>query len=131
MDRREYEAVRQCTTDLQRMLEVDSFLGAAISVQLVSTADAQKILNAHKSSNMGAVLRILQVLEKKRKCLDLFLAALRKSVEGYLDQQHSHFQLITVLVRKKEELEKVLCCEVPTLPMPLAWCIHAYFIRGQ
>ena len=113
MARRDYEAIQQCTSELRGMLEVDLFVGAAISVGLISRNEAQGTLKALKTSQMAAVLHILQVLEKKRKCLDLFLSALRKSVEGYLDQQHSHFQLITVLVRKKEQMQ-VLHCEGTT-----------------
>lgn len=105
MARREYEVLRQCTTELQGMLDVELFLGAAISLKFMSLDEAQKINKALRSSRIGAVIRILQLLEKKRNCLDLFLSTLRKSVEGYLDQQHGHFKLITVLVRKKEELQ--------------------------
>ena len=113
MARRDYEVIQQCTCELRAMLEVDLFVGAAISVGLISRNEAQGTLKALKTSQMTAVLYILQLLEKKRKCLDLFLSALRKSVEGYLDQQHSHFQLITVLVKKNEEMQ-VLHCEGTT-----------------
>ena len=113
MARRDYEAIQKCTSELRAMLEVDLFVGAAISVELISRNEDQETLKALKTSQMTAVLYILQLLEKKRKCLDLFLSALRKSVEGYVDQQHSHFQLITVLVNKKEEMQ-VLHCEGTT-----------------
>lgn len=103
--RRDYEAIRQCASELQSMLDVDLFLGAAISLKLVSLNEGQRIIEGLKTSRMAAVVCILQLLKNKHKCFDLFLSALRKSVERHLEQQHSHFQLITALVRKREELQ--------------------------
>ena len=83
MAHRDYEAIQKCTSELRAMLEVDLFVGAAISVGFILRNEAQGTLKALKTSQMTAVLYILQVLEKKHKCLDLFLSALRKSMEGY------------------------------------------------
>ena len=113
MVHRDYEAILQCTSALQGMLNVELFLGAAISVGLITLSEAKGILETVETGQLKAVLDIIQLLEKKPNCLDLFLSALRKSVEGYVDQQHSHFQLIMVLVKKKEEMQ-VLHCEGTT-----------------
>ena len=114
--RREYEAIHQCASELHAMLDVDLFLAAGISLNLVSLDEGKKITKELKRNRMAAIVCILELLKTKRNCFDVFVSALRKSVERHLDQQHSHFQLITALVRKRDELQAGCIMQGLTVP---------------